>query len=91
MKLRTLLVLATVGLVAAAPAHDFGSRNQVKPFAPDINDQKFQEAVMNAHWYWRRLHCAQDLRWDDNLARAAAASVNACTKNVQHVGWPSAP
>ncbi|KAF2652757.1 PR-1-like protein [Lophiostoma macrostomum CBS 122681] len=80
MKLPTLLALALGHLVVASPT----KRNQVDGAAPKIDDPNFISRVMDAHWYWRRIHCAQDLTWDPALAQAAFDSVNACTEHPQH-------
>ena len=76
MKLLIALVALIVAMVVAAPAHDSG--------VPDQNDPNFISAVMRAHWYWRRLHCAQDLVWDTELADAARQDIEECPKNAEH-------
>ena len=53
--------------------------------APHQDDPNFISAVMRAHWYWRRLHCAQDLVWDTELANAARADISECPKDPEHV------
>ena len=52
---------------------------------PSQSDPNFIDAVMRAHWYWRRWHCAQDMTWDSSLADAAQADVNKCDKDATHV------
>jgi hypothetical protein len=79
---------ALLGLIAtsavAAPS-DIQGRNLFDDSAPHQNDPNFINAVMRAHWYWRRLHCAQDLVWDDNLANAARSDISQCTNMPEHV------
>ena len=53
--------------------------------APHQDDPNLISAVMRAHWYWRRLHCAQDLVWDTELANAARADISECPKDPEHV------
>ena len=81
--LAVLLGLAASSVVAAPP--DVRARTLFDDSAPHQNDPNFVSAVMRAHWYWRRLHCAQDLIWDDNLANAARADVSECTHMPEHV------
>jgi hypothetical protein len=86
MKSSALLVLLAVTTVVAAPAE----LNQVPDNnRPNINDPKFIGTVMDAHWYWRTIHCAQPLTWDPALAQAALDSVSACTQHPQHVRNPA--
>lgn len=83
MKLLIALIALVVAMVLAAPAHDVMPRGDSG--VPDQNDPNFISAVMRAHWYWRRLHCAQDLVWDTELADAARKDIEECTKNPEHV------
>jgi uncharacterized protein YkwD len=90
MRLFTLLFLAIAHLTAAAPASHLQARDsRDDPAMPKPEDQDFIDTAMAAHWYWRRIHCAQDLTWDPDLARAAHKSVSACTNKIQHVSPPS--
>ncbi|KAF2182085.1 PR-1-like protein [Zopfia rhizophila CBS 207.26] len=81
MKISTILAtaLTAAGTVVAAPTACMDNCGQVEPKAPGINDPAFIDAVMRAHWYWRRPHCAQDLKWDPKLAKDAQESVNRCS------------
>lgn len=89
MKLLVLLAMVAAPIVVAAPAHHVQPRDSRHDGnLPGIGDKKFIDTVMNAHWYWRRIHCAQDLTWDPALAQAAADSVNVCTNKLQHVSHP---
>lgn len=69
----------------AAPAHNIKTRDLIADDAPHNDDQNFISAVMRAHWYWRTLHCAQQLVWDSDLANAALADIEECTENPEHV------
>jgi hypothetical protein len=84
MKPLTVLLGLAATSVVAAPA-DIQGRNLFDDSAPHQNDPNFIGAVMRAHWYWRRLHCAQDLVWDDNLANAARDDISECTHMPEHV------
>lgn len=86
MKLLGALVALTAAIAVAAPAHQVTLRNVAAGDAPRQDDPKFISAVMRAHWYWRRLHCAQDLVWDKELADAARADIEECTHDPEHVG-----
>lgn len=85
MKLSTLVTFVSVGFAAAAPGISIKARDPVDGSAPHIDDQNFISRIMDAHWYWRHIHCAQDLHWDPALAQAASDSVNVCTENPHHV------
>jgi hypothetical protein len=86
MKLITFLALAAASIVIAVPTNGLQARgSREDPELPHIEDGDFIDTVMNVHWYWRRVHCAQDLEWDADLAQEAFNSVNACTDKVQHV------
>jgi uncharacterized protein YkwD len=87
MKLPTLFTLISVGASAAAPSQAIKARNPIDDSAPHIDDHEFIGRIMDAHWYWRRIHCAQDLQWDPTLAQAALDSVNVCTDMPQHVSF----
>ncbi|KAH7132239.1 CAP domain-containing protein [Dendryphion nanum] len=81
MKISSLLAILAAGFTFAAP-----SQLEVRddPDVPKHTDAEFIKIIMDAHWYWRRIHCAQDLKWDPELAEAAFKSVNACTNMPQH-------
>lgn len=85
MKILTALVALVAATVVAVPAHDIQPRALADDSAPRQNDRNFISVVMRAHWYWRRLHCAQDLVWDTRLADAARKDVAQCTYNPKHV------
>jgi uncharacterized protein YkwD len=78
--------LAGTAVVVAAPA-PVNTRDGAKEGdgMPDHTDPNFISHVMDAHWYWRKIHCAQDLTWDSELAAAALESVNKCTEEPHHV------
>jgi hypothetical protein len=80
-------VMAATSAVAA-PAPDIKSRDPMDDAAPRNDDPAFISAVMRAHWYWRRLHCAQDLVWDQDLANEAQRDVNKCPQHQTHVRLP---
>lgn len=77
--------LSSVFALAAALAVPTSSAPIDDKNVPSIDDENFIARIMDAHWYWRRIHCAQDLTWDPELAKAARESVNQCTKKPQHV------
>ncbi|OSS52013.1 hypothetical protein B5807_03101 [Epicoccum nigrum] len=85
--MKPLAILATLLTAAAvaAPAHDVTPRALYKNDAPQAYDGNFIDAVMRAHWYWRRVHCAQDLVWDQGLADIARRDVETCTIKPQHM------
>ena len=85
MKIVASLVALAAATAVAAPAHHVEPRVLVDDAAPHQDDPNFISAVMRAHWYWRRLHCAQDLVWDENLANAARADIEECTHEPKHV------
>jgi hypothetical protein len=86
MKLFALVTLALAHTALAAPSNALQARgSREDPALPHVTDPQFIGTVMDAHWYWRRIHCAQDLTWDPDLAQQAFESVNACTQKVQHV------
>ncbi|KAF2643724.1 PR-1-like protein [Massarina eburnea CBS 473.64] len=87
MKLFAFLALAAAPIAVAAPAAaaavmSHAVRDGTSP--PDIHDTGFQKAILDAHWYWRHIHCAQELHWNDELAQKAKKSVEACTEHMQH-------
>ncbi|KAF2251047.1 PR-1-like protein [Trematosphaeria pertusa] len=84
MKLSAILALAAAHGVAAAPAKGVEARAQVDGAAPHVDDPKFIGIVMDAHWFWRKVHCAQDLVWNATLAQEALESVSVCTHGLQH-------
>lgn len=79
--LATLLAATAV----AAPTLDVKPRDLYNDDAPHADDPNFVSAVMRAHWYWRRLHCAQDLVWGQDLAVAARRDIAECTYKPEHV------
>lgn len=85
MKLISSLVALVAATAVAAPAHDIKPRALIDDAAPHQDDPNFISAVMRAHWYWRRLHCAQDLRWDTQLADAARSDIEKCKDRPVHV------
>jgi hypothetical protein len=85
MKVIASLVALTAATAVAAPAHKVTPRDLVDDAAPHQDDPNFVSAVMRAHWYWRRLHCAQDLVWDPELAKQARADVEKCPDKPTHV------
>ena len=85
MKSLTTLAALMAATEIAAPAHDVKPRELFNDNAPHQDDPKFVSAVMRAHWFWRRLHCAQDLVWDEGLANAARRDVSVCTHMPEHV------
>ena len=85
MKLLGALVALAAATAVAAPAQRVKGRNLVADDAPHEDDGNFISAVMRAHWYWRRLHCAQDLVWDSELAKASRADIEECTHDPEHV------
>lgn len=85
MKILALLLALAVAMVAAAPANKVVSRDLFIDDAPHPDDPAFISAVMRAHWFWRRLHCAQDLVWDPELANAARRDIATCSKEPYHV------
>ncbi|OAL00151.1 PR-1-like protein [Phaeosphaeriaceae sp. SRC1lsM3a] len=84
MKLISSLVALVAATAVAAPAHDIKPRALIDDAAPHQDDPNFISAVMRAHWYWRRLHCAQDLRWDTQLADAARSDIEKCKDGPVH-------
>jgi hypothetical protein len=85
MKLLAILATLLTATAVAAPAHDVEPRDLYKNDAPQAWDGNFIDAVMRAHWYWRRVHCAQDLVWDQGLADIARNDISTCTQKPQHV------
>ncbi|CAN9192498.1 unnamed protein product [Alternaria alternata] len=84
MKIFASLLALTAATAVAAPANEIKRRDLVADDAPHQDDPNFISAVMRAHWYWRRLHCAQDLVWDTELANAARADISECPKDPEH-------
>ncbi|KAH9865973.1 hypothetical protein J1614_008537 [Plenodomus biglobosus] len=84
MKIVTALIALAAATAGAAPTHEIKGRNLVEDDAPHQDDPNFISAVMRAHWYWRRLHCAQDLSWDTELADAARKDIEECTHEPGH-------
>jgi len=85
MKFFAKLLALTAATAFAAPRHEIKHRDLVADDAPHQDDPNFISAVMRAHWYWRKLHCAQDLIWDTELADAARADIEECPKDPEHV------
>jgi uncharacterized protein YkwD len=85
MKIFLSIAALVAATAVAAPAHDIKPRDLYDDSAPHQDDPNFISAVMRAHWYWRRLHCAQDLVWDADLANAARADIETCTQEPEHV------
>ncbi|OAG09333.1 PR-1-like protein [Paraphaeosphaeria sporulosa] len=80
------LVTALAAAALAAPNHALAARDaRDSSEIPGIEDQKFISTVLNAHWYWRRIHCAQDLQWNVTLAAMAQKDIRTCTKDVEHM------
>ncbi|CAI6332258.1 unnamed protein product [Periconia digitata] len=86
MKLCISLLVAIANVVLAVPAAVVQSveARHLNQDVPSIDDPNFIKTVMDAHWFWRRMHCAQELSWDPNLAQQALTSANSCSRNVQH-------
>jgi uncharacterized protein YkwD len=85
MRIFAPLVALAAATAVAALAHGVKPRDLVDDAAPRQDDPNFISAVMRAHWYWRRLHCAQDLVWDTELADAARADIEECPHDPEHV------
>jgi hypothetical protein len=85
MKVFAILAALLPATVLASPTVNINKRDLVDDAAPHQDDPNFISAVMRAHWYWRRLHCAQDLIWDSKLADAARADVAMCKHRPDHV------
>jgi uncharacterized protein YkwD len=85
MRLMACLAALAAATAVAAPTVDVTRRDLIDDDAPHEDDADFISAVMRAHWYWRKLHCAQDLIWDPQLAKAARADVAKCPKKPTHV------
>jgi hypothetical protein len=87
MKIIASLVALTAASAVAAPAHGVKRRDLVDDAAPHQDDPNFVSAVMRAHWYWRHLHCAQELVWDPQLADEARADIEECPHDPEHVSY----
>lgn len=85
MTIFAFLLALMAATAVAAPANEIRRRDLAADDAPHQDDPNFISAVMRAHWYWRRLHCAQDLVWDTELANAARADISECPKDPEHV------
>ncbi|KAJ4331271.1 hypothetical protein N0V87_009307 [Didymella glomerata] len=85
MKPFATLAALLAATAVAAPAHDVKPRDLYNDDAPHADDPNFVSAVMRAHWYWRRLHCAQDLVWGQDLADAARRDITECTAMPEHM------
>jgi hypothetical protein len=73
------LITTLAAAVLAAPKSALVARARDSPELPGIDDEKFISTVLNAHWYWRRVHCAQD------LAAMALKDIRTCTKDLEHM------
>jgi uncharacterized protein YkwD len=89
MRFAAFLVALAAATAVAAPTVDVKPRDLIDDDAPHQDDADFISAVMRAHWYWRRLHCAQDLVWDPELAKQARADVAKCPDKPTHVSLRS--
>lgn len=79
------LITALVAVVTAAPKSGLVARDPIdSPEIPKIDDKDFISTVLNAHWYWRHIHCAQDLQWNMSLAESARRDVRLCTHDMKH-------
>ncbi|KAF3010058.1 hypothetical protein E8E13_011547 [Curvularia kusanoi] len=85
MKLLTISATVLTTTAVAAPPHDVKPRALANDNAPHQDDPNFISAVMDAHWYWRRVHCAKDLVWDAGLANAARNDIATCSKKPYHM------
>jgi hypothetical protein len=88
MKVIASLIALAAATAVAAPSHEVKPRDLKDDSAPHQDEPAFISAVMRAHWYWRKLHCAQDLVWDPALADLARADVAKCPKEPTHVSPP---
>jgi uncharacterized protein YkwD len=79
------LITTLAAAVLAAPKSALVARARDSPELPGIDDEKFISTVLNAHWYWRRVHCAQDLQWNATLAAMALKDIRTCTKDLEHM------
>ncbi|KAH7067986.1 CAP domain-containing protein [Paraphoma chrysanthemicola] len=84
MKIFAPLIALAAATAVAAPTHEVKLRALKSDDAPHQDDSAFISAVMRAHWYWRKLHCAQDLVWDPELANAARADIEKCPHDAEH-------
>jgi uncharacterized protein YkwD len=83
--MRFTAALAALAAATAVAAPTLEVRELKDDSAPHPDDPNFISAVMRAHWYWRKLHCAQDLTWDPELAKAARADIEKCPDIPKHV------
>lgn len=80
------IIAALAAVVLAAPSQGLVARDaRDSAEIPGVNDKDFTSTVLNAHWYWRRLHCAQDLQWNSTLAEMARNDVRTCSHDMQHM------
>ncbi|KAF2122724.1 CAP domain-containing protein [Lophiotrema nucula] len=84
MKVSTIIgsLAAMHTAVAAAVPAKLSTRDEYN--VPAIDNQNFIDSVVRAHWYWRRIHCAQDLTWDPALAELAKKAAEKCTEMPEH-------
>jgi uncharacterized protein YkwD len=78
-------IITLAAAVLAAPKSTRVARARDSPELPGIGDEKFISTVLNAHWYWRRIHCAQDLQWNATLAAMALKDIRTCSKDLEHM------
>ena len=81
-----VLITALAAAVLAVPKSDLIARDAIdSPEIPNSEDKELISTVLNAHWYWRRIHCAQDLQWNNTLAEMARNDIRTCTHNLEHM------
>jgi uncharacterized protein YkwD len=83
--MRFTAALAALAAATALAAPTLDVRELKDDSSPHQDDPNFISAVMRAHWYWRKLHCAQDLTWNPELANAARADIEKCPDTPKHV------
>ncbi|KAF2452230.1 PR-1-like protein [Karstenula rhodostoma CBS 690.94] len=80
------LVTALAAAALAAPNSALVARDARDSLElPGIDDKKLIGTILNAHWYWRRIHCAQDLQWNATLAAKAQEDIRKCSRDVEHL------
>jgi hypothetical protein len=85
VKMRFTAALAALAAATAVAAPTLEVRALKDDSAAHQDDPAFVSAVMRAHWYWRKLHCAQELTWDPELANQARADLEKCPDRPVHV------
>jgi uncharacterized protein YkwD len=87
-----ILITTLAAAVMAVPKSGLTARDAIdSPEIPNSEDKELISTVLNAHWYWRRIHCAQDLQWNHTLAEMARNDIRTCTHNLEHMissGFP---